>query len=989
VKRLFQSVLAGAVLATLGAAAPAPPAPSETVIRVGVSPLNPLVIVKESGLVVKGLFPEIVESAAARNGWSVRYVPDTLANNLARLDRGTLDLVAPVPWSSARTPNLEYSKAILSSWGEIYASPDVLIRAAPDLAGKTVAVVRGSPHYQNLLATLKDAGVVCEFVEMNDCGQIFDALASQHVDAGLVDHLFGAAEAAGRGLKATFLSTAPVDFRFAALRSRNEPFLSAIDQWVGNPQSDPASPYCRAAAHWLERGPSAGRIALVLGLAALALAAVGAGAMGLSRLRGAARAKEARLSAEKDNLDRMLRDGRAREQTLETWEKWYQQLFNNTQDAVLVHGVLPDGQAGPFIEANDAACGLLGYSRQEFLSLVPRTLEAVPDTGKPPFSLLIQKSAGLRVGKDGTVSGTPTDKTVTYERTYRSKSGTEIPVDVTARVFIQLGRLAVMISARDITQRRQVQRALQESQRRFHDFFARSPIGIALYDTAQTLTDVNPSCLAMFGCSERSQFVKLNPFQAPEMTDEHRKTLLKGGTVEIELVLDFEALKERLHLQTARSGRCHFQTILTNLGLDAQFNPKGFLLQVEDVTENRRADEALRQNERLLRQAQKMEAVGTLAGGIAHDFNNILTPILGYTEMALQASGSNPSVRAHLGEVLKASHRAKDLVRQILTFSRQAERDYKPIRLTPIVNEVVMLLRGSLLPVIELRCEIQTDRDIVRADPTQIHQVLMNLCTNAAYAMRGKGGVLTVQMRRIALDSRTRGPLSRLKPDAYVEIAVRDTGSGMDRATLDRIFEPFFTTKQHGEGTGMGLAVAHGIVAALRGAITVESELGKGSTFRVVLPLIEHDGEPKAQDEPPLPRGTERILFVDDEPGIVGMVGQLLADLGYTPTTCLRSQEALALFCAAPDRFDLLITDQVMPVMTGLELVREARKTRPDVPVIMCTGFGKTVSESELADAGIREVLMKPIILRQLADAIRRALDGPRLRTASPTAPPS
>ena len=959
------------------AALAASPTPSATILKVGVSPLSPLVIIEENGLVVKGLGPEIVESVAAQRGWTIQYVPDTPANNLARLDRGIVDLVLPIPWSPVRTANLEYSKPLLSSYGEVYASPDVLIRSPADLAGRTIAVVRGSTHYQSLRSMLNEAGVVCEFVEMNDCRQVFETLSKQHVDAGLVDHLHGKLAAERLGLRATLLSTPPADFRIVTSRARSDAILSSINQWIGNPQTDAASPYRSAADRWLKRHISTGDILLLAAIVLLAFFAVGTGGALFIRIRRAARAEATRLMAEKDDLARTLDDERAREQNLEAWEKWYRQLFNGTQDIVLVHGVMADGQAGKFVEANDKACGALGYTRQELLALTPQNIEAVPDTGKPPFAILIQKSTTLHHRREGTVSGSPTDQTVAYERTYRTKNGAEIPVDVTARLLIYQNRLAVLISARDITQRREVQHALLESQRRFHDFFARSPIGIALFDPMHRLTDVNQACLAMFGCSDRSQFAKLSPFQSPQLTDEHRMALLKGGTVQTEMVLDFDALKEPLNLQSTRAGKCHFEVILTNLGLDPQFNPKGFLLQVEDVTEHRRADEALRQSERLLRQAQKMEAIGTLAGGIAHDFNNILTPILGYTEMALMASSSHPSVRANLEEVLKASHRARSLVRQILTFSRQTEQEYKPIRLGPIVNEVATLLKGSLLRVIELRCNIQTDHDIVRADPTQIHQVLMNLCTNAAHAMREKGGVLELGMQKISLDSRTRGPLSRLKPGSYVELSVSDTETGMDRATLDRIFEPFFTTKQHGEGTGMGLAVAHGIVAALRGTITVESEPGKGSTFRVVLPLIEKTGETKSQAEAPLPTGTERILFVDDEPGITSMVGQMLTGLGYSPATCLRTQEALAMFRDAPDQFDLLVTDQIMPVMTGLELIREVRKIRPRMPVIMCTGFSKTVSEAELSEAGVRELVMKPIVLRQLAETIRKVLDSP------------
>ena len=541
------------------------------------------------------------------------------------------------------------------------------------------------------------------------------------------------------------------------------------------------------------------------------------------------------------NVDDHLR----RESDAKDQERWFRALLNNTPDPILVHGVDSSGRPGKFLEVNDTACARLGYSREELLGLSLRDIEINPETGSTSryAKMLTQwRNAQLPDARES-------DKTIgtlSAEISMRTKKGKAIPVEIIVRIMEHNHQPVIYYTTHDITLRRQAQQALKESERRFSDFFARSPIGVALYNPNRQLTEVNQSALAMFGLSERSMFSATHLLDSGDLSAESQTTLLKGGTIRYESIIDFDEIPKKQGFTSSRNGKCHFDMLITNLGLDADFNPKGFMLQIQDVTDRRRAEDSLHQHERMLRQAQKMEAIGTLAGGIAHDFNNILTPIIGYTEMALMSAQPGDPICSNLEEVLKASHRAKELVKQILTFSRQTEQEVKPIRLIPLVKEVMQLLRGSVLATTELRTTIQAERDIEKADPTQVHQIIMNLCTNALHAMKDKGGLLEVGLSQIVEDSRTRGALARLRYGAYVEIFVRDTGHGMERAVLDRIFEPFFTTKQSGEGTGMGLAVVHGIVASLQGAITVESEVGTGTTFHIVLPLMEQVTEQTA-----------------------------------------------------------------------------------------------------------------------------------------------
>ena len=382
--------------------------------------------------------------------------------------------------------------------------------------------------------------------------------------------------------------------------------------------------------------------------------------------------------------------------------------------------------------------------------------------------------------------------------------------------------------------------------------------------------------------------------------------------------------------------------------------------------------------EEQLRQAQKMEAIGTLAGGIAHDFNNILVPILGYSELALHTLAPNDPLVADLQEITKAAKRAKDLVQQILSFSRQAPQERKPIQPQLLVKEALKLLRASLPSTIEIRQEIPAECGTVLIDPTQLHQIVMNLCTNAFHAMRETGGVLGVLLKEVTIEENNSVPSSELPPGKYVLIEVSDTGRGMDHETLSHIFEPYFTTKGKGEGTGLGLSVVHGIIKSYQGHITVYSEASCGSRFHVYLPKTTLEScTPESIHNETLPTGTERLLVVDDEEMVTSLLKKILVSFGYQVTTVGNSQEALAMIEQAPMAFDLLLTDLTMPHLTGFELARRVMTIRPDLPIILCTGFSELINKEEAQAVGIRAYLTKPVSGQELAQVVRKVLDAP------------
>jgi signal transduction histidine kinase/ActR/RegA family two-component response regulator len=391
--------------------------------------------------------------------------------------------------------------------------------------------------------------------------------------------------------------------------------------------------------------------------------------------------------------------------------------------------------------------------------------------------------------------------------------------------------------------------------------------------------------------------------------------------------------------------------------------------------ESRQAEEERRKLEARLRQAQKMEAIGTLAGGVAHDFNNILAAMIGYTQLALLDATLTAESKHHLEQVLRGGDRARDLIGQILAFSRQTEQVQKPIDMGQTIRELLRLLRATLPSTIEIRQEIAPGTGTVLADPGQINQVLMNLCTNAAQAMPEKGGILEIRLDEIALHDGYANRQLALPIGAYVRLIVADNGSGMPSEIRERIFDPYFTTKEPGEGTGLGLAMVHGIVKSHRGAIAVYSEPGQGTTFQVYLPRIDEETQPDQATSTSLPGGDERILFVDDEAPLAEIAAYMLERLGYQVVTRTSSLEALATFRADPQAFDLVITDQTMPQMTGLELAGRLLAMRKDLPIILCSGFSSTVNEKSLKDNGISDYIMKPVLIRELAESMRHVLN--------------
>ncbi len=422
-------------------------------------------------------------------------------------------------------------------------------------------------------------------------------------------------------------------------------------------------------------------------------------------------------------------------------------------------------------------------------------------------------------------------------------------------------------------------------------------------------------------------------------------------------------------------GTIHSEVTFSFICNDEQ-RPVSVMGVTRDITERKRAEDERGKLESQLRQAKKMEAIGTLAGGIAHDFNNILSSIIGFTELCLDDAPEGTILRDNLNEIFTGGKRAKELVKQILTFARQADDQVSPIQIGPIVKETLKFLRSSIPSTIQIQSDVQSD-GLIMGNATQLHQVVMNLCANAADAME-EGGLLNVSLCDVYFEDLLQLPARNMVPGHYLKLSVRDTGAGIAPHILPSIFDPYFTTKAVGKGTGMGLAVVHGIVESYGGKIVVESAPEKGTTFTLFLPATARQGASPQKDMGKLPDGRERILFVDDEASITVMGRQLLERLGYAVETRTNSLEALALFRQRPLDFDLVITDMTMPHLPGDKLVRELLSLRPHLPIILCTGYSNKVSEEMASTLGVKGFAYKPIVRADFARLVRKVLDEAR-----------
>ncbi len=916
--RWLVTLLLFALTAPSGAAAD--PSATPRTVRYGLVPVEPLVWRRDGR--PAGFCVDILEEVAARESWRLEYVDGSWDENLARLEAGEIDLLAPTAWSAARDSVLDYSRRpLLTLWSQVYVRRGSPVNTILDLAGRTVAVMKGDINGEHFKAYVARFGIACRIVEEPNLAGVFDRVAGGGADAGVAPNVYGYTHARTSGLVATPVIFEPYDVYYAVAAGTNGDLLAALDAALGTWQEAENSFYHDRLDYWFG-GRSYGlrtlpRWILAAGAAVLVLALA---MLAWNRLLGL--------------------EVRRRTWELRRSQDRFRAIFDNNMQLT---GLLTP--RGIVLEANPAALNLVGAQAGDVV-------------GRPfwegPWWC---HDAGLRERVREAVRTAAGGGTVRFEATHPAPDGSLRLVDFTLTpVYDEDGQIIHLLpEAQDVTDQR-------HGEIRYRTLFETA--GDAIFLMAEgVFVECNARTLELFRC-DRDQIVGRRPAEfSPERQPDGR--LSTDAAVEHIA----RAVRERLHTFEWRHRRHDGQDFDAEVTLTSYVAAGHTYLQaiVRDVTERK-------QLEADLRHAQKMEAIGTLAGGIAHDFNNILAAILGFGELARLQAEDDPSLCGNIDQIMVAGERARELVQQILAFSRRTVENRRAVDLRDIVTETLRLLRSSIPTTIALRHDLQ-DAGPVVADPTSLRQVVMNLCTNAYQALADRGGELAVTLREV--QAATAGPAPG--PGDWVVLEVRDDGPGMSAGVKAKIFEPYFTTKGPEQGTGLGLAVVHGIVQEQGGAIEVESAPGEGALFRVWLPrrgaavTVAAAAESSAVEDV---AGQERVLLVDDEPDIVRICEMGLARSGYRVSGFTTPGEALAAFRADPDAWDAVVSDVTMPGMTGVALAAAVLETRPDVPVILCTGYSEGLTPEAARAAGIRNVLVKPVPVARLAAEIRAAVDA-------------
>ncbi len=906
-------------------------------IVVGLSDNRPMTFMENGE--PKGLFIDLLTHVARQEGWTLTYAYDSWETVFDRLEKGDIDLLPAVGWSEARAGRIDYTqKSLLVNWGQVYVGSHLDVDSIEDLRGKRIAIQPNDIHGQHFSGLMETLGIDYTRVFIADYRDIFEALDHGKVHAGVVNKVFASVNEGAFKVRSTPIVFNPIQIRYAVPKGDPAGLLPAMDRHLAGLMETQGSLYQRVMEKWFGHGKlsmlpawlkEAVLLVISLGLFSLFI---------ILLLRNQVAAKTMELQ----ETNAVLRESEQKlrlhlESTLSV--PWEYDLKNQVFSYI-------GPQAGE----------VFGYPPESWSDLASWKRKLHPDDRSWAPGYCIRETLK---GRDYEVACrllTPDNRVVWAQGVVTVVTGPDGPERLIG-------------FTRDITESKLAEETLQKSEKRYRQLVENIAELVWEVDGEGLFTYVSPNALDICGI-EPDELIGKSPYTIMPVGEMDRieDILVKNNDVG-------DTVLKLTHKVLHKEGRClHFET--TGMPFSA---PNGDLLGFRgtsiDMTERRKVDAEKMRLETKLQQAQKMETIGTLAGGIAHDFNNLLFPILGHTEMVRDDLPDGSPIKGSLNEIHSAAIRARDLVRQILTFSRQDSHEVRPMKIQPVLKEGLKLIRSTIPATIEINFAIDEACGFIEADSTQIHQVVMNLTTNAYHAMEEEGGVMTVALKEVQVTAHdTISP--GMVPGGYVRLTVADTGLGMSHQQKEKIFEPFFTTKEGGKGTGMGLSVVHGIVKSLKGGIQVSTELHKGTEIHVYFPVAAPlASDLKPQPKETIPGGAERILLVDDEETIVDIERQMLERMGYQVATFTSSKDALTQFQADPGAFDLVISDLNMPTLRGDQLAAEIIKIRPGIPILMCTGFSDKITEEKAAARGIKDFLMKPVVMTDLGKKIREVLE--------------
>lgn len=1038
-------------------------------IRVGYFENKPSCFSDASGQ-PSGIFVEILDEIAAREGWHLQYVPGTWEQSLHRLEQGGVDILLSVVVTDDRSEHFTFTASpIVVNWATVYVQPSSRIQSLLDLEGARIATLTSGVHTDGpngILSIDRRFHFGASYVFQDEYSGIFRAVESGEADAGVVNRLVGRELENHYAVERTGIVFAPNESRFALpsdgprtpyLVDRINLRLDELSGGTHSPLQQILSKYVSDPVHTVEVLPRWAAWTIgVAGGGAIALFFIVLGLRWQVRQRTRER-NMALLSAhleisplgvvEFDPQLRVIRWSAEAERIFgwtsdEATGKTIADLHLTDEDAASFAEKLCDGlpdrkpelpvpehrsfhkdgtaihcewYSSAVYDSDGQLVSILSYvldvtRRTQVIHALEESEETLrraqetakigswrydPETKQPVWSaemfriFHLDPERGIPAYDEHRKFIHPDDWEV-FDAAVSAAVLEGVDYNLELRVTFPEGGIGhvnaicksvvnddgivteLIGTTQDISERKRMEEALLKQHAEFHAIFNSITDALVFADDQRRIVMTNPAFTSIFGydheevAGRTTQFFYANPAEYFE-----QGKLRYHATADSNIPL-YEVEYRRKDGTTFPS---------ETLGVpvrDARGHTIGYLGVIRDVSERKAAEHERRRLEENWRQSQKLEAVGTLAGGIAHDFNNMLGVILGFADIAMLDVPPKSRSSRGLERIIEAAERARDLVQQILAFSRQSQSEQAFIRPEPIIKEALRMLRSSIPSTIEIQHDLSNACGTIKADPTQLHQILMNLCTNAYHAMEDTGGVLRVELKPAdTLPTELQSDPVRSQND-YVELVVRDTGHGIAAEDLPRVFDPFFSTKDKKKGTGMGLAITYGIVMNHGGFITVESQPGHGAVFRVWLVRSEQPETPPPSESRSAPHGRERILFVDDETLVAEMGHSILTTLGYQVTTRSSSVEALQLFQDNPDGFDLVITDQTMPKMTGFELAQRILELRPGLPIILCTGYSSQVDEETALAQGVTRFALKPLGRDELAHAVRHALDGTR-----------